>query len=420
MDRIIIEGGVPLRGRVAISGAKNAALPILAATLLLEGETVLRDVPDLKDIRTMIQLLRTLGCAVERNADGTMTVAVTDESVHEAPYEIVREMRASFCVLGPLLARRGRARVSMPGGCNLGVRPVDLHVKGLRALGAQLEFDGGYIDGTGPLRGDEMFLAGSFGSTCLGTANVLMAACLASGRTVIEGAACEPEIADLAHFLVACGARIDGVGSHRLIVEGVERLCGTEWSIIPDRMEAGTFMAAAIATGGDIICEGANPAHMGAVLEAFREVGASVERMEGAIRVVAPKRALPLDITTLPYPGFPTDLQAPMTSVLALADGMSVITEKIYPERFTHVAELNRMGAQIRKQGPSIVIGGVECLTGAEIMSSDIRGGASLLLAALAARGQTTVDRIYHIDRGYERIEEKLQLLGARAKRISV
>ena len=419
MDSIVIEGGLPLQGSVPISGAKNAALPILAATLLLDGPSTIRDVPDLRDIRTMTKLLQELGCAVERHGDGALTIEVTDTAAIEAPYRIVKEMRASFCVLGPLLARRGRARVSVPGGCNLGVRPVDLHLKGMRALGAKLEFDGGYIDATGPLAGNHVFLAGSFGPTVLGTANVMMAACLTEGRTIIEGAACEPEIADLAHFLVACGARIEGVGSHRLIIDGVEKLNGTDWSVIPDRMETGTFMAAAAATGGDITCEGADAAHMGAVLEALGEIGCGVERMEGKVRVVGPDRPQPLDMTTLPYPGFPTDLQAPFSSVLSLADGMSILTEKIYPERFTHVAELNRMGARIRKQGPSIVLSGVEELTGCEVMASDIRGGAALIVAALAARGTTTIHRVYHIDRGYDGIEEKFRGLGARIERIS-
>ena len=383
MDSIVVEGGVPLRGTVPISGAKNAALPILAATLLTDGECTIQDIPDLKDVRTMVRLLRELGCAVERNADGSLSVAVTDDGAIEAPYSIVKEMRASFCVLGPLLARRGKGRVSVPGGCNLGVRPVDLHLKGLRALGARLDFDGGYIDGAGPLSGDEIFLAGAFGSTVLGTANVMMAATLAEGRTVIEGAACEPEIADLAYFLIACGAKIEGMGSHRLVIDGVERLEGTTWRVIPDRMEAGTFMAAAAATGGDIVCEGADPAHMGAVNEAFGQLGAGIERMDAAVRIVMAGRPHPLDLTTLPYPGFPTDLQAPMAPVLALADGMSVVTEKIYPERFMHVAELIRMGASIRKQGPSVIIQGVERLNGTEVMASDIRGGAKDAISGL-------------------------------------
>ncbi|MHC4959309.1 MAG: UDP-N-acetylglucosamine 1-carboxyvinyltransferase [Planctomycetota bacterium] len=419
MDSIVIEGGVPLRGSVEVNGAKNAALPILAAVLLTEGENVIEGVPDLRDIRTMLALLQELGCDVERSADGTLTIAVTNDTLVEAPYRIVKEMRASFCVLGPLLARRGAARVSMPGGCNLGVRPVDLHLKGLRALGADLRFDAGYIEGKGPLRGEEVFLAGPFGSTVLGTANVMCAAVLAEGRTVIEGAACEPEIADLAHYLIECGAQIEGVGSHRLVIDGVEKLTGTRWRVIPDRMEAGTLMAAAAISGGDVTCEGAEARHMGAVFEVLGSLGAGVERMDGSVRVVGQARPQPVDLTTLPYPGFPTDLQAPFASILTVADGMSVVTEKIYPERFTHVAELNRMGARIRKQGPSAIIQGVEELVGAEVMASDIRGGASLLVAALAARGTTTVHRVYHIDRGYDRIEGKFEALGAKIRRVS-
>ena len=419
MDKIVIEGGVPPTGRVPISGAKNAALPILAATLLTEGECRLEGVPNLRDTRTLGRLLEELGSTVERNADGSLSVGVTDPGRIEAPYRIVKEMRASFCVLGPLLARRGRARVSMPGGCNIGLRPVDLHLKGLRALGARLAFDGGYVDGAGPLKGEEIFLAGAFGSTVLGTANVMMAAVLAEGRTVIDGAACEPEIADLARFLVACGARIEGIGSHRLVIDGVDRLQGTTWRVIPDRMESGTFMAAAAITGGDVLCEGADPSHLGAVLESLRGLGATVEKGEEGIRVRGPERPQPLDMTTLPYPGFPTDLQAPFSAVLSIADGMSVITEKIYPERFMHVAELNRMGAVIRKQGPSAILQGMAQLNGAEVMASDIRGGAALVVAALAARGTTTIHRVYHIDRGYEGIESKLRALGCRASRES-
>jgi len=418
MDRIVVEGGVPLQGEVQISGAKNAALPILAATLLMDGECRLEGIPDLRDIRTMSRLLGELGCAVERDGDA-LVVEVTDPGAVEAPYSIVKEMRASFCVLGPLLARRGQGLVSVPGGCNLGTRPVDLHLKGLRALGADLDLERGYIGGKGPLRGAEIFLAGAFGSTVLGTANVMMAATLAEGRTVIEGAACEPEIADLAHFLVNCGARIEGIGSHRLVIDGVERLKGTTWRVIPDRMEAGTFMAAATITGGDVFCRGARSADMGAVIEALRSMGAGVERQADGIRVQGPPRPHVLDLTTLPYPGFPTDLQAPFSAVLALGDGISVVTEKIYPERFAHVAELNRMGAHIRRQGPSAILQGVETLTGAEVMASDLRGGASLVLGGLAAGGTTTIDRVYHIDRGYERLEEKLASLGARTKRMS-
>lgn len=417
MDAILVEGGSPLRGEVEVSGAKNAALPILAATLLVDGEVRLEGLPQLRDIRTILRLLTELGSAVEHNADGSLSLRVEDATRVEAPYSIVKEMRASFCVLGPLLARRGRAQVSMPGGCNLGVRPVDLHLKGLKALGARLDIEGGYVRAEGDLRGDELFLAGPFGSTVLGTANVMMAACLAEGRTVIEGAACEPEVADLAQFLVACGARIDGIGSHRLVIDGVERLTGTSWRIIPDRMEAGTFMAAVVLTGGDVMLKGADASHMGAVVEAVRGLGAGVERSGQGIRVTQAAQPRPLDLTTLPYPGFPTDLQAPFTAALTVADGMSVVTEKIYPERFMHVAELNRMGAAIRKQGPSSIVHGVPRLSGAEVMASDIRGGASLVVAGLGARGETKVHRVYHVDRGYDRIEEKFEGLGARIRR---
>ena len=418
MDKFEIEGGIPLKGEVPIGGAKNAALPILAATLLCEGETIIEGVPDLRDIRTMIQLLEELGCSVERSGDD-LRIEVRDEAPFEAPYRIVKQMRASFSVLGPLLARRGRGSVSMPGGCNLGLRPVDLHLKGLRALGARIEVEGGYVRAVGALKGDEIFLQGSFGSTVLGTANVLSAACLAEGTTVIEGAACEPEISDLAEFLVACGARIEGIGSPRLHIEGVSSLTGQRWRIIPDRMEAGTLMAAAAVTGGDVTLLGANPRHMGAVTEALRALGAGVEKLDSGMRVFGPSRPEPLDLTTLPYPGFPTDLQAPFAAILTRANGMSVVTEKIYPERFMHVAEMMRMGASIRKQGPSTIIHGVPTLSGTEVMASDIRGGASLVVAALAASGKTEVHRVYHVDRGYERIEEKIVRLGGRVRRIA-
>ncbi len=418
MDQYVIAGGKPLSGTVSVSGAKNSALPILAATLLMEGESRIEGVPDLRDIQVMIALLRELGCAVERGQDGAITVAVTDPTPHVASYDIVKQMRASFCVLGPLLARRGRGTVSMPGGCNLGLRPVDLHIKGLRALGAKIHRSEGYVEATGRLTGDEMFLSGAFGSTVLGTANVMMAATLAEGRTVIEGAACEPEVADLARFLVACGARVEGIGTHRLVIDGVPRLAGTTWRVIPDRMEAGTLMAAAAVTGSDITIDGADPGHLGAVVEALRGLGAGVERLPAGVRVFGPPRCEPLDLTTLPYPGFPTDLQAPFTAILALAQGISVVTEKIYPERFMHIAELIRMGAQIRQQGPSTVLQGVPHLSGAEVMASDIRGGASLVVAALAARGETTIHRIYHVDRGYAKLEEKLSALGAGIRRV--
>jgi len=419
MDTFVIEGGAPLRGSVRVAVSKNSALPILAATLLVEGETRLEGVPALRDVDTLLRLLRALGCAVERNADGSITVAAQDLTPCEAPYDIVKEMRASFCVLGPLVARRGRARVSLPGGCNLGVRPIDLHLKGLRALGARLHVDGGYVEAQGPLRGEEMFLAGAFGSTVLGTANVLMAAALAPGRSVIEAAACEPEVADLARFLVACGARISGIGSPRLEIEGVTSLRGTRWRPIPDRMEAGTFLAAAAITGGDVTVEGASADHMGAVIETLREAGCAVERRPEGIRLRGPDRPKPIEVTTYPYPGFPTDLQAPITSLATVADGMSVFTEKIYPERFMHVPELNRMGANVRKHETSSIVHGVKSLSGAEVMASDIRGGASLLVAGLAARGTTTVHRVYHVDRGYDAIEEKLAALGARVRRVA-
>jgi UDP-N-acetylglucosamine 1-carboxyvinyltransferase len=332
----------------------------------------------------------------------------------------VRKMRASVCVLGPLLARRGHARVSLPGGCVFGVRPIDLHLKGLKALGARIRIDHGYIDARAEkLRGTTIYLGGAFGSTVLGTANVMMAATLAEGTTVIECAACEPEVADLAGFLNAMGAKIRGAGTPRVEIEGVAELHGVEYKVIPDRIEAGTFLIAAAMTGGDVVVEGAYPEHLSAVIDVLQQMGAQFSCENHTMRVRAEVPCTPIDVTTLPYPGFPTDLQAQMMAYLATANGMSVITEKIYPDRFIHIAELVRMGAKIRKEGPSAIISGVKKLSGAPVMASDLRASASLILAGLVATGITEVHRIYHLDRGYERIEERLAALGAMVRRES-
>jgi UDP-N-acetylglucosamine 1-carboxyvinyltransferase len=415
VDRIRIEGGVPLRGTVEVRGAKNAALPILFSTILTDRPCLIRNVPFLQDVDTSFEILGGLGMRCERRADGAVAVHAEDLSVHTALYEGVSQMRASVCALGPLLARRGRAKVSLPGGCSIGIRPLDLHFKGLRALGADIRVQHGYIEAEAPkLRGAKVFLGGPHGSTVLGTANVLMAAVLAEGRTVIESAACEPEVADLADFLNELGAQIQGVGTPRLVIDGVKELGGAEHTIINDRIEAGTFLIAGAITRGDVTVKGASFDHLGAVVDTLHRAGLYLSVEDDAIRVTANGRFRPVDVSTLPYPGFPTDLQAQVMALLCLADGISVITEKIYPDRFIHIAELNRLGANIRKEGPLAIVVGEPELSGAPVMASDLRASASLVLAGLVAKGVTTVSRIYHLDRGYERIEERLRQLGAR------
>ena len=419
MDKFLIKGNGRLQGSITVSGAKNSALPIMAAALLTEGESVISNVPHLADIQAMVDLLGDLGAEVT-HADGTFRVKVTDESSSFAEYDRVRKMRASICVLGPLLAKRRSARVAMPGGCAIGSRPVDLHLRGLRALGAEIELEGGDIVARADrLKGAEIFLGGPFGSTVLGTANVMMAATLADGTTVLESAACEPEIADLADYLNAMGAKVSGGGTPRLVIEGVESLHGTTHEVIPDRIEAGTFMIAAAVTNGEITLENARIDHLLAVVDKLRQIGASVEPSNGGATVSSARRLDPIDVTTQPYPGFPTDLQAQLMVLLCLADGNSAITEKIFPDRFMHVAELLRMGANIRKEGPTAIVTGAKRLVGAPVMASDLRASAALVLAGLIADGETTVSRVYHIDRGYEKIEVKLRQLGANIQRIN-
>jgi UDP-N-acetylglucosamine 1-carboxyvinyltransferase len=417
MDKFVIQGETRLTGEVHLSGAKNAALPIMAATLLCDGPTTLHSVPDLADIRAMIDLLEDLGMTIRR--EGTsLHMEVRDTANSHAVYDRVRKMRASICVLGPLLARRGVAKVSMPGGCAIGPRPIDLHLRGLHCLGAQIELDGGDITARGRLRGASMFLGGPFGSTVLGTANVMMAACLSEGKTLIESAACEPEIQDLADFLNACGARITGAGTPRVLIEGVAALHGCEHTVIPDRIEAGTFIMAAAASNGDVTVRGAREDHLMAVVDKLREVGVAVEPDGDGLAVASNRRLQPVDVTTQPYPGFPTDLQAQLMTLLCLADGNSAITEKIFPDRFLHLAELLRMGANIRKEGPVAIVTGVRELIGAPVMASDLRASAALVIAGILARGETEVRRVYHIDRGYEHIEQKLIGLGANIQRV--
>ena len=423
MDRFEIEGGVPLKGDVTVGGAKNAALPILAATLLADGPCRLEGVPDLRDIRTMLRILETLGVRAERQEDGSLLTEVVDRDPCQAPYELVKTMRASICVMGPLVGARGQAEVSFPGGCVIGPRPVDLHIAGLRALGCEVQIDAGYIraerGASPPMR--ELYLGGPFGPTVTGTANILSAAVLLPGRTIIQSAACEPEIVDLARFLSAMGARIEGIGSPTLVVDGVERLQGTTWRVVSDRIEAGTLLCAAAMTGGDVRVHGAQASYLTAPLALLERMGVVVEREDHDVLHVRASggRPAPVDVVTLPYPGFPTDLQAQFMALLSVAEGNSFVTEKIYPERFIHIAELQRMGANIRKEGATAIVAGVPALSGCPVMASDLRASAALVVAGLAASGRTTVERVYHIDRGYERIEQKLAALGARIKRLN-
>lgn len=479
----VIRGGQPLSGRVRVGGAKNSALPIMAAALLADGETVLYDVPDLIDVQTLIELLRTLGMKIERRSDRSLSMQVVDDRPVVADYELVRKMRASFCVLGPLLARRGRACVSLPGGCNIGDRPIELHLKGLRALGADIRVEKGYVMAeVTRLHGNRIYLGGPFGSTVTGTCNVMSAAVLAEGETIIEAAACEPEVIDLGNMLNAMGARIEGLGTPFLRIEGVDRLRGVHHTIIPDRIEAATLMVAATITGSCIEIENVRLTHLTAVVEKLREIGARIEltgdtttpiekldaidaligslddtdnnssgelpevmpqfaattslhssrqqssgsplaKLRGVeedpvIRVEGPLEPKAVDATALPYPGLPTDVQAQFMSLLCLANGISVVTDKVFPDRFMHASELVRLGATIRREGPSAIISGVRQLSGACVMASDLRASAALVLAGLAAHGETVVKRIYHLDRGYESLERKLRHLGADIRRI--
>jgi len=467
MDMFVVHGGRRLRGRVRVSGAKNAALPIMAAALVADGPTVLHGVPDLVDVTTLGELLTALGVAVTRVAPATVSsidvrvpapevteangapsfsseearfnenhvhfpfgvseaidtldadapplrLEVVDERSCLADYELVRRMRAGICVLGPLLARRGRACVSLPGGCNIGDRPVDLHLKGLAALGAELRVERGYIMARAKrLRGARIYLGGAFGSTVTGTCNVMTAAALAEGITTIEAAACEPEVIDLGNYLNRMGAKITGLGTPFLHIEGVDALTGCEHTIIPDRIEAATLMIAAAITMGDVVLENIAVEHMTAVIEKLREIGVSIETVGTAARVTVRHDLRAADCIMLPYPGLPTDVQAQLMALLTTVSGISIITDKVFPDRFMHASELARMGASIRREGPCAIINGVPALSGASVMASDLRASAALVLAALAAMGDSVVRRIYHLDRGYDRLELKLNDLGA-------
>ena len=417
MDKLVIEGGRRLEGAVTISGAKNACLPILAATLLSDERSVIKNIPALRDMSTMLKILKNFGVRVQQDGS-TIKVEPGSYKKYSAPYELVSTMRASVCVLGPLLAKQRRAEVSFPGGCVIGPRPIDLHLKGLRALGAKIKVERGYILASGRnLKGGNVYLGGHFGSSVLATANTMMAATLAKGETVIENAACEPEVVDLTHFLVKMGAKIKGVATHTLIIEGVKKLHGAEHTVIADRIEAGTYILAAAITKGDIMLKGAMPEHLVALIDKLTEAGLEIKKVPSGIRARYVRRLRPMDITTLPYPGFPTDMQAQFMSLMTVTDGISVITEKIYPERFIHISELSRMGAEILLEGASAIVKGIKALSGAPVMASDLRASAALVLAGLVAKGRTEVSRIYHLDRGYEKIEDKLLNLGAKVWR---
>ena len=417
MESLLIKGGVPLHGEVAISGAKNAVLPIMAAALLTSEPCVIRRVPNLSDVRFMGQILTWLGAQV-RFEDGT--VRIHAKKIKGAgDYDLIRKMRGSICVMGPLLGRLKKATVSLPGGCVIGARPINLHLKGFEALGAKVVIEEGYVHASAKrLVGSAMFLGGRSGSTVLGTANVMMAAALAEGTTVIESAACEPEVVDLANFLNSMGAKITGAGSPTVTITGVKELHGADHEVIPDRIEAATYAIAAAVTNGEVLLRGARADHMHAVLDKLRDSGLKIEHSAEGISLRRNGRLKPVDITTLPYSGFPTDAQAQMMALMALTSGISIITERIFESRFMHVSELARLGADIEIEGPSAIVKGGRPLSGAPVMASDLRASAALVLAGLAARGTTQVNRVYHIDRGYENIDRKLRQLGARIERI--
>jgi UDP-N-acetylglucosamine 1-carboxyvinyltransferase len=418
MDKLQIRGGAPLEGDVRISGAKNAALPILAGTLLAEGVVSVGNVPHLHDVTTMIELLGRMGVSVTIN-DG-MRVEVDASTIREpvAPYELVRTMRASIVVLGPLLARFGHADVSLPGGCAIGARPVNIHVAGLQAMGADIQIENGYIRARADrLVGTRLVLETV---TVTGTENLLMAATLAEGETIIENAAREPEVVDLADFLIAMGAQIRGAGTDKIVIQGVERLRGTSYDVLPDRIETGTYLVAGAITGGRVRVKGTRPDHLDAVLLKLREAGATIEVGDSWIDLdMRGRRPHAVDIRTAPYPAFPTDMQAQFAALNTIADGVSAVTETIFENRFMHMLEMRRLGAEIRIEGNTAIIRGVPKLTAAPVMATDLRASASLVLAALVAQGTTDIHRIYHIDRGYECIEEKLEQLGAQIKRTS-
>lgn len=421
MDCYLIDGGAKLSGTVQVNGSKNAALPILAVSLMTTGRCTFRNVPVIRDLQTQVKILNTLG--IESQWEGhTVTTRVVDSYNSTAPYELVRTMRAGVCVLGPLLAMRGQATVSLPGGCVIGERPIDLHLKGLAALGAEVTLDQGNILVKAPrggLRGTTIYLGGKFGSSVLATDNVMCAATLAKGTTIIECAACEPEVVDLADCLNAMGARIEGAGSPRITIHGVRRLKGVDWTVIPDRIETATFLMAGAITRSPITIAGGRPDHLLAVLDVLQQMGVGVKRSGNRMTIVPCERPKAAELATLPYPAFPTDVQSPVLALMSIAQGTSIVTERIYPDRFMAAAEMKRLGANIAVSNGQAVIQGVERLSGAPVMASDLRCGAALVIAALAAEGQTRIDRIYHVERGYERFEERLRKLGASIRRVA-
>jgi UDP-N-acetylglucosamine 1-carboxyvinyltransferase len=419
MDKLIIKGGRPLQGSIRISGAKNAALPLMAATILAPGLHVLHNVPDLRDTRTMLTLLESFGVSWQRrDEDGALLIDATGLDNFEASYELVKTMRASVLVLGPLLARLGKSRVSLPGGCAIGARPIDFHMKGLSRLGVELSLEQGYVEGSikGRMQGATIYFDIP---SVTGTENILMAATLAEGTTIIKNAAREPEIGNLVDMLNGMGARIEGRGTDRLIVKGVDELQPAEARVIPDRIETGTYLIAAGAVGGELTVTDCDPNHLPSLIEKLREIGLIIEEGDGRITVARNGDLKSIDVKTMPYPGFPTDLQAQIMALMTITNGLSVVTETIFENRFMHVAELRRMGADIRVDGHSAIIKGIEGLSGAHVMATDLRASASLVIAALAAEGETHISRVYHLDRGYDDLAGKLNAVGADISRVS-
>ncbi|HEY3432195.1 MAG TPA: UDP-N-acetylglucosamine 1-carboxyvinyltransferase [Rhodocyclaceae bacterium] len=416
MDKLLIEGGTALKGEVAISGAKNAALPLLCTALLTKQPVTFTNVPDLNDVGTMLKLLAQMGVAVERNGD-TVVLDAGGLNNPVAPYEMVKTMRASILVLGPLVSRCGEARVSLPGGCAIGARPVDQHIKGLQAMGAEILVEQGYVQAkVGKLKGARLF---TDMVTVTGTENLMMAACLADGETVIENAAREPEVVDLANCLVAMGARISGAGTDVIRIQGVSELRGTTHSIMPDRIETGTYLCAAAATGGDVRLTGTSSAYLDAVIDKLMDAGCDITCNRDSIQLKAPQRLNAVSIRTAPYPAFPTDMQAQFMAINCVAKGTAIIRETIFENRFMHAVELIRLGADIKIDGNTAVVTGAEALSGATVMATDLRASASLVVAGLAAKGETLIERIYHLDRGYDGLEQKLAALGAKVRRVS-
>lgn len=417
MDKFVIKGGHRLQGEVTISGAKNAALPILLATVAVSDTVQLDNVPQLQDVKTSLKLLQTLGIEHSGLSDGSVTISPASLSTTVAPYELVKTMRASILVLGPLLARTGKAEVSLPGGCAIGARPVNLHIEGLRQMGAHITVENGYIKAAvnGRLKGAKILMDTV---SVTGTENLMTAAALADGKTVIENAAREPEVIDLANFLNTLGADIRGAGTDTIVVHGVEKLHGGRYAVMPDRIETGTFLVAGLVTQGDVTCRNTNPACLDAVLKKLTEAGANIDKGDDWIRIRASRRPQPVTIITAPHPAFPTDMQAQFCALNCIADGSGWIRETIFENRFMHIPELRRMGAQVELEGNTAISKGVDRLTGAEVMCTDLRASASLVIAGLVAQGETVVERIYHIDRGYESIEHKLRQLGADITRV--